>query len=245
VVGADPLLEIAVLKIDGDRLPHFDLHDAVELDVGTRVLAFSNLFGVATGEEPVSVIHGNVSVKTELAARRGAFETRYQGPVYVLDAITNNPGAAGGVLTDGEGRLAGILGKELRNALNNTWLNYSVPIAEVAPSVEDILAGRFRPRSEDDSLQKPAEAHSLASLGIGLLPNVLSNTPPFVDRVVRGSPADHAGLQPDDLILFINDRVASSNETLIDELSYIDRLDPVRLIVERDRELLDVELHAD
>jgi S1-C subfamily serine protease len=169
-------------------------------------------------------------------AKRSAFWT-----MLTLSALI----AAGGVLTDGEGRLAGILGKELRNALNNTWLNYSVPIAEVAPSVEDILAGRFRPRSEDDSLQKPAEAHSLASLGIGLLPNVLSNTPPFVDRVVRGSPADHAGLQPDDLILFINDRVASSNETLIDELSYIDRLDPVRLIVERDRELLDVELHAD
>ena len=75
------------------------------------MLAFSNLYGVATGNEPASVLKGYVSAVTDLAARRGIFQTPYQGPVYVLDALTNNPGAAGGVLTDRRGQLAGILGK--------------------------------------------------------------------------------------------------------------------------------------
>ena len=44
-------------------------------------------------------MHGWITVRTTLAARRGAYATPYQGPVYVLDAMTNNPGAAGGVLT--------------------------------------------------------------------------------------------------------------------------------------------------
>ena len=96
LIGADPRREIAVLKIEADDLPHFRLSDAVELDVGDRVLAFSNLFGVATGDEDASVLHGCVSAKTRLEARRGAFETPYDGPVYVVDAMTNNPGSAGG-----------------------------------------------------------------------------------------------------------------------------------------------------
>ena len=115
-------------------------------EVGSRVLAFSNLFGVATGDEPASVQHGIVAIKTRLDARRGAFETPYHGPVYVLDAMTNNPGAAGGALINQNGELLAILGKELRSSQNNIWLNYAIPIDEMRESVDAILAGKFQPR---------------------------------------------------------------------------------------------------
>ncbi|MDE0737000.1 MAG: trypsin-like peptidase domain-containing protein, partial [Pirellulaceae bacterium] len=118
LVGADPRLEIAVLKIDTDRLDFFARNMAIDLEAGDRILAFSNLYGVATGDEPTSVLHGIVAAKTPLDARRGAFKTPYRGPVFILDAMTNNPGAAGGALTNREGKLAGILGKELRNSLS-------------------------------------------------------------------------------------------------------------------------------
>src|SRR5689334_21074787 len=88
VVGMDPRSEIAVLKINGQGLPHFALDEAVALKVGAKVLAFSNMFGVALGNEPVSVLHGVVAAKTELSARRGAFESNYRGQAYVLDAMT-------------------------------------------------------------------------------------------------------------------------------------------------------------
>ena len=59
LVGADPRTEIAVMKVDvADPLPHYDWKQAVSLEAGDRVLAFSNLYGVATGDEPVSVQHG-------------------------------------------------------------------------------------------------------------------------------------------------------------------------------------------
>ena len=96
ITGADPRSEIAILKIEADGLPYFPLSDVKRLVQGTRVLAFSNLYGVATGDEPTSVLHGVVSGITRLAARRGSFETPYRGDVYVLDAMTNNAGAAGG-----------------------------------------------------------------------------------------------------------------------------------------------------
>lgn len=244
LLAHDPRLEIAILKIEAKGLPYFNLNEAIELRPGDRVLAFSNLFGIAVGDESASVMHGAVSSVTQLAARRGAFQSVYRGPVYVLDAMTNNPGAAGGVLTDRQGRLAGVLGKELRNSLDNTWLNFAIPISALAQSVQDMLAGRNPPRRADESAKKPANPHTLAALGIVLVPDVLAKTPPYVDRLRPQTPAAAASLRPDDLILFVNDRMVSSCKDLRDELSYIDRLDPVRLTVQRGQELVNIELKA-
>ena len=96
LLGAEPRLEVAVLKIEAANLPCFRLAQAVKVEAGTGVLAVSNLFNVATGDEPDSVQKGTIAVVTQLEARRGVFETPYHGPVYVLDVTTNNPGAAGG-----------------------------------------------------------------------------------------------------------------------------------------------------
>jgi len=244
LVGADPRLEIAVLKIDATDVPYFNLDEAVEVAAGDRILAFSNLYGVAVGDEPASVLHGNVSTKTKLAARRGVYQTPYRGPVYVLDAMTNNPGAPGGVLTDRRGRLAGLLGKELRNSLNNTWLNFAIPIGELAAAVDDIRAGKVRPRAADPEVARPKDPITPTLLGLVLVPDVLQKTPPFIDRVRAGSAAEKSGLRPDDLVLFVNGRMVQSCKMLLDELSLIDRDAAVRLTVMRDNDLIEVELQA-
>lgn len=242
LLGADPRLEVAVLKIDAAELPAFDLDQAANADAGTRVLAFSNLFDVAAGNEPVSVQQGTIAVRTRLDARRGVFETPYHGPIYVLDVATNNPGAAGGALVDRQGRLLGMLGKELRNSQNNTWLNYAVPIAELRQSVSDIRAGKFVAREENSQREKPAKAISLAQLGIVLVPDVLARTPPYVDQVQPGSAAARAGLRPDDLVMLVGDRLVQSCRALREELEYTDFEDQVKLTVLRGQELLELTL---
>jgi len=244
LLGADPRLEVAVLKIEGEDLDHFDLDKTVDVEAGTRVLAFSNLFGVATGNEPASVQHGIVAVKTRLQARRGVFETPYNGPVYVLDAVTNNPGAGGGALVTRGGALIGMLGKELRNSLNNTWLNYAMPIAEFRQSVDQIRTGKFIARDEAPSPDKPEQSLNLQMLGIVLLPDVLPRTPPYVDSVNSGSPAAAAGIRPDDLIILLGERLIQSSKALRAELEFIDYEDRVKLTVIRGQELLDFELKA-
>jgi len=241
-VGMDPRTEIAVLKVDADNLPHFNVDEAVPLSSGAKVLAFSNLYGVALGNEPASVLHGIVAAKTDLAARRGAFETTYRGPAYVLDAMTNNPGSAGGALTDRRGQLAGLLGKELRSSTTNVWLNYAVPISELASTAHDIIAGKFKPAPRGEDVKKPKEFHTLAALGIHTVPDFLPRTPPFVESVRSGSPAAKAGVKPDDLILFVNGRVVPSCKMLADELTFIDRLDAVRLTIQRGLDLVEVSL---
>lgn len=245
VVGMDPRSEIAVLKVGGEGLPHFNLDEAVPLAPGSRVLAFSNLYGVAFGDEEASVLKGAVAAKTDLAARRGAYETNYRGAVYILDAMTNNPGAAGGALTDRRGQLAGLLGKELRSSLTNVWLDYAIPISEIAATTDEIIAGRFRPTPPLEDMKKPPEPHSLALLGVQLVPDFLPRTPPFVEGVKAGSPAAKAGVRVGDLVLFVNDRVVQSCRQLAHELSFVDRLDPLKLVIQRDQELLEIALEID
>jgi S1-C subfamily serine protease len=244
LLGADPRLELAVLKIDALELAHFDLPAAVAAETGTRVLAFSNLFGVATGNEPVSVQHGHVAAKTQLEARRGVFDTPYKGPVYILDAMTNNPGAAGGALTDYQGRLLGMLGKELRNALSNTWLNYAIPVDQMTSTIDEIRLGKFVRKSTDDLNRKPEKSLSAELLGLVLVPDVLERTPPFVDAIRPASPAAGADLRPDDMVLFVNGRLVQSCKALATELSYVDRIDKVKLTIIRGQELVEVTLSA-
>lgn len=244
LLGADPKLETAVLKIEAEDLPHFDLAASQQAEVGSRVLAFSNLFGVAAGDEPSSVQHGSIAAITQLDARRGTFETPYHGPVYVIDAITNNPGAAGGALTDRSGQLVGMLGKELRNAQNSTWLNYAIPIAELRGTVQQILAGKVL-TERDERLSKPDHPLRLTDLGIVLVPDVLERTPPYVDSIYPGSPAAKAGVRSDDLVVYVGQHLVPSRRALADELAAIEAGGELKLVLMRGQELVEVQLKTE
>ena len=241
LVGSDPRSEIAILKVDATDLPHFVLKDSVKLKGGSRVLAFSNLYGVATGDEPTSVLHGIVSGVSKLAARRGSFETPYRGDVYVLDAMTNNAGAAGGALTDSQGRLAGVLGKELRDSQTQIWLNYALPIDEIRAPIQSLLTGE-PPSSESESRKLPEESADLDTLGVVLIPNILRSTPPFVDMILPNSPAAKTELKSDDLIVLVNGKTVSSQASVFEFLREVDAVDPVRLTIVRNNELFEVEI---
>jgi serine protease Do len=242
-VAADPLSEIAVLKFDAgeESLPHFDLSEAVTAERGMRVLALSNLFGIATGDEPVSVLHGVVSTVAPLDARRGAFATNFHGDVYIVDAAANNPGAAGGALVDSQGRLLGLLGKELRSRLTGTWLNYALPISAIATTVEDIRAGRFTPPKLDE-LDRPEKPLTLAALGIVLVPDVVTRTPPYIDHILPKSAAARAGLRPDDLLVMIDLHVAASCRETVELVGRLEADAEVRVGMLRGGEFREVRL---
>jgi serine protease Do len=137
LLGVDPRRELAVLSIDATDLPAAVPAEGRAV-AGTRVLAVSNMFGVAVGDERASVQRGVIASVVPLEARRGAADAPYTGMVYVLDFTTNNPGSAGGALVDWRGRLVGMLGKELRSSGSGTWLNYALPIDEVAAAGQTI-----------------------------------------------------------------------------------------------------------
>ncbi|MDA0282562.1 MAG: trypsin-like peptidase domain-containing protein [Planctomycetota bacterium] len=247
VLGAEPQLELAVLKISEDTqdldLPFFDLESGIgSASEGTRVLGFSNMFKVATGDEAVSVLHGVVAAKTKLKTRRGTFEIPYDGAVYVVDAITNNSGAAGGLLTTREGKLLGMIGREVRNAETNTWLNYSIPIAELTTPIREIISGEFRSQRQPIDEPTPELRYSPMDFGIVMVPDVLFRTPAYVNALVEASAAHKMKLQPDDLVLFVNDDLVQSVRELSAAFGRLEAGDVLRLVVRRDDQLLTFEM---
>lgn len=238
VIGTNSKLDLAIIKIEADGLPFFDIADTAQVGPGAAILAFSNVFKVATGDEPVSVMQGVVSAKTKLAARRGRYVVPYEGDVYLVDAVTNNPGAAGGVLTTADGRLLGMLGRELKGS-NNTWLNYAIPFNVLKQSIEDIIAGRFT--RTDDLLAANEESTSTlepADFGFLLVPDVVARTPAYVDTIIEDSSAEKSGLRPDDLIVFANGELIHSISTLREVFTHLLPGDDLQLIVRRDNQLL-------
>ncbi len=243
LLGSDPISELAILhlSLEGEQLPYFDLHASPTAEPGARVLALSNLFGIATGDEPVSVLQGVVTTIAPLKARRGAFQSNYRGTVYVLDVYSNNPGAAGGALVDWQGQLVGVLGKELRSRVTGTWLNYALPCKNIAATVDGLIAGQAMPAAEKHQLQ-PETPLSAKALGVMLVPNVLPRTPPYVDSVRRNSAADRAGLRPDDLIVFVATQPTTSCNVVHEILARHERDELVSFSVLRDGSLLEFSL---
>jgi S1-C subfamily serine protease len=244
LLGTDPVRELAVLKLDaeGDEsLPCFDLAAAAEAEVGDRVLALSNLFNIAGGDEPVSVLQGFVTALAPLDARRGAFETAFRGRAYIVDAAANNPGAAGGALVNWNGEILGLLGKELRSRATGAWIHYAIPVDQFIDAVETMRKGESLDRAELAEAA-PVEPLRLADVGIALVPDVLPRTPPYVDAVLPNSAAARAGLKPDDLVVFVEGEATASCAAVVEALARREKFDAVRLSVLRNGKLVEVSL---
>lgn len=238
VIVTEPLLDIALIKIrldgkkidesNGLNLAFFDFDAAVKRGPaapGDWILGMSNTFEIALRDEPLSVQRGVVSAYTKMAGRRGIFEFPYTGDVYIVDAITNNPGAAGGALLDKKGELLGIIGRELKNSLTETWMNYAIPVVGKTEFKEKVtvkdkdgkdveeektstisvpefvalaMQGKYKKKKIEDFIGQGGY------LGIIFVPNILERTPAYVEDLVPNSPADKAGLRPDDLVSFID-----------------------------------------
>ena len=240
LVGSDPQTEIAVLKLELEANEYFDLAKSPQAKAGMRVLAFSNLYGIATGPEFNSIQKGVVMAITQLSARRGRYKTLYQGPVIVVDAMTNNPGATGGVLVDLQGRAIGMLGKELRDEQAGIYLNYALPADVLLGSIKRIMSGEIVVANRRGEVEPDADPHSLRTVGITLLPDVLPKTPPFIDSIAEGSIAQRSGLMNNDLILVVNSQRIDSQRTLRELLSTINRNDSYTLLVQRGQELVEL-----
>lgn len=238
LLGVDPRREIALLTIDATDLPAFTLDATDRVAAGTRILALSNLFAVAAGDERVSVQRGVVAAVVPLAARRGAAEAPYTGDVYVLDSTTNNPGSPGGAVVDSRGRLVGMLGKELRSTAGGIWLNYALPVDEIARGCEAIMSGTALEQPVDG----PRESLDLRAIGIVLVPDLIERTPPFVESVIADSHAARAGLRADDLVIAVGGAAVASRAAVQQAVGRIAPGDPVRLSVIREGAVVECDL---
>jgi S1-C subfamily serine protease len=185
VVGADPLSDLAVLRLDSNGLTAAGLGDAEQLRVGQLVVAIGSPLGFGG-----TVTAGVVSaLGRSLPVPAG----RVVENVIQTDAALN-PGNSGGALADATAHVVGI-----NTAVAGQGLGLAVPIDEATRKIIGSLMteGRFR----------------RAYIGIAggsrpLPPRVATrlgrSTAIEVVEIVDGSPAASAGLRPEDLIVEVD-----------------------------------------
>jgi serine protease Do len=227
VTGADPLSDLAVLRADAQDLIPAQLGDAGELQVGQLVVAIGNPHGYAG-----SVTAGVVSAlgRSLPVGRRGGPQRMVENVVQTDAAL--NPGNSGGALVDGSGRVVGI-----NTAVAGVGLGLAVPINEATRRIVSALMADGRVRR--------------AWLGVAVGPRPL---PPRVagrldrDRAievietVEGSPADEAGLRPEDLLIELDGMPLTATDDL-QRLMTAERIgEPVNATVVRDGEVRTVTL---
>ena len=265
VVAVEPDLDVAIIKLRVDNkpideplgitLPFFDALAASKREPakpGDWVLGFSNCFEIAMRDEPLSMQRGVVAAYTKMSGRRGVFDFPYTGDVYIVDAITNNPGAAGGALTDRKGNLLGIIGREIRNTQTFTWMNYAIPMnakqdvrdgdktvtISMADFIERGMKGTYKPIQ-----RAPATAAGPGGYhGIVFVPNILDRTPAYVEDVQPDSPAAKAGLRADDLVSFVDGEPIISIKAFNEYMRRTRSGMTIRLEVRRGEALQPIEL---
>lgn len=237
LIGFDPETEIAILETEFRPVSWFPLDKTRRSPAGTQILALSNLFNVAVGNEPVSVQSGVISCLGPLNAAQKAMEVPYRGSVYFIDAMSNNPGSNGGALVDTKGRLVGMLGREIQEASGSFWINYALPADVVAQSVQQIqnqASGQIVARQEESD---PLQSLQPSDVGITLIPRLTLNTPCYVEWVDQDSAAWKSGLRPDDLILKIHDTLVVNRDQAMELIQKNDRFAPLVLTVRRGDQL--------
>lgn len=236
VLARDERRQLALLKIEADDLPFFELTDSQSLTPGDWLIAAANPFKVADGPEPVSVSLGIFSARVKLAARHRRQDFPYDGPVLLTDIIVTTPGSAGGALLDADGRLVGVIGRAVISKRTNTWINYALPIEEVACFVDGDLSHDREGVAAGEARTAPPD------LGIRLFDIGGRTRPAYVERVRPGSPARKAGLLPNDLIVAVQGEPVA---TCADYRRIVATLTPgrsVNLVVKRGDELVIIDL---
>jgi len=185
VVGADPLADLAVLRVSGTSVPPATLGDADSLRIGQLVIAVGNPMGLAG-----SVTAGVVSALGRSLPVRDGRHVRLIDDVIQTDAALN-PGNSGGALADSAGRVVGV-----NTAVAGYGLGLAVPINGNTRHIITELMSTGRVRR--------------AWLGVAGAPVPLP--PQLAERlgqkrglrlveVVPGSPAAQAGLFLGDVML--------------------------------------------
>ncbi|MBN2491508.1 MAG: trypsin-like peptidase domain-containing protein [Planctomycetes bacterium] len=198
LVAKDEKGDIALLKIEGRRLPAVPLGDSGKVQVGEWVLAVGNPFFLGARGEPVVTV-GVVSGKNRVLGGRWEYTDSIQ-----IDAAIN-PGNSGGPLFNLKGELIGINGKiATREGVRaNTGAGYAIPVDVVKSFLPRLRRG-----------QDIERGYSGLMLDSEPVPRGVR-----VKAVARGSPADEQHLKEGDIILSVNGRTVNNAREYINLVS--------------------------
>ncbi len=199
IVGTDKRTDLAVLRLDsgGEALPHLQLRDSDELEVGDLVLAIGNPFGVGQ-----TVTSGIVSALARTQV--GISDLRS----FIQTDAAINPGNSGGALIGMDGRLVGINSAIFSKSGGSLGIGFAIPSNMVRPVIAGITQGGRLVRPWLGAWGQGVGADIAASLGLARPAGVLINA------VHGGGPAGRAGVKVGDVLLAVNGHEVDDPESL-------------------------------
>ena len=198
VIGTDPDTDLAILKIELDKLPVIVLGNSDSLQVGDPVLAIGNPFGVGQ-----TVTGGIVSALGRNQLGINTFENFIQ-----TDAAIN-PGNSGGALVDVNGALMGINTAIYSRSGGSMGIGFAIPVSTAKQVLEGIVKDGQVTRGwigvEPQELN-PELAETF---------NVKVKSGVIITGVLQNGPAAQAGIQPGDVIVAVDGKAVSTVAELL------------------------------
>jgi serine protease DegQ len=197
VIGTDPETDLAILRVQLDRLPVITLGNSDALQVGDQVLAIGNPFGVGQ-----TVTSGIVSALGRNQLGINTFENFIQ-----TDAAIN-PGNSGGALVDATGQLMGINTAIYSRTGGSMGIGFAIPVSTAKLVLEGIVRDGVVRRGWIGVEPADLSPELVDTFGVKARRGVL------ITGVLQNGPAAQAGVRPGDVIV----QVAGNDVANVSEL---------------------------
>jgi len=198
VVGTDPETDLAVIRIKEKNLPVIVLGEPDQARVGDVVLAIGNPFGVGQ-----TVTLGIISALGRNNLHINHFENFIQ-----TDAAINF-GNSGGALVDSRGNLLGINSAIYSQTGGSVGIGFAIPVSTAKTVLDSIVKHGQVVRGWIGIESQDITPELAGNFGLGRERGAI------IAGVVRGGPADRAGMRPGDILLAVNGRkVGNTNDMM-------------------------------
>ncbi|NGX53507.1 MAG: Periplasmic serine endoprotease DegP [Chlamydiae bacterium] len=225
VIGTDPKTDLAVIKIDEKNLSYIKFGNSDTLDVGDWTIAIGNPFGLQA-----SVTVGVVSAKGRNQLNITDFEDFIQ-----TDAAIN-PGNSGGPLLNIDGEVIGINTAIVSGTGGYMGIGFAIPSKMASDIVGQLIKDGSVTRGFLGVTMQPID-EELASFY-----NLDKPQGALITDIVKGSPADIAGLKVEDVIVGYNNTPVENLTGFRNAVSMMPPGAPLTLKINRDGKLLHIKV---
>jgi Do/DeqQ family serine protease len=216
VIGTDPDTDLAILKINLDRLPTITLGNSDSLQVGDQVLAIGNPFGVGQ-----TVTSGIVSAVGRNQLGINTFENFIQ-----TDAAIN-PGNSGGALVDVNGNLMGINTAIYSRSGGSMGIGFAIPVSTAKQVLEGIVKEGVVTRGWIGVEPAELSPELMETFGAKAKKGVL------ITGVLQNAPAAQAGIRPGDVIVEVAGKDVSTVSELLTSVAGLKPGTPAQFRIQR------------
>ena len=232
VMGADPVTDVAVIKIDADNLPTVTIGDAEGLRPGETAIAIGNPLGLDN-----TVTTGIISATGRTSSQVGVPDKRVD---FIQTDAAINPGNSGGPLLNAQGEVIGINTAIIQNAQG---IGFAIPI-NTAQAIADQLIANGKVDHPYLGVQMarltPEIKEQLSSRGL----NIEADRGVLIVGVAPNSPADRAGLKAGDLIEEINGQSVTEPSDVQQAVEEIQVGKSLPLTLQRNRQTVDLSVRV-